>query len=134
MGRCNECFACKVIFEAQKKFAGTNKNNKNKPKYAERQHTCENPTPLCKKRRINEVENLRLARQNGWIQLEVSPPPSLAIHYIYMFIAEDELDEMAVDVAAGYSGLSKDHVYWSKGGSKEASSIAVKGLMDAHRV
>ena len=44
-------------------------------------------------------------------------------HYIYMFIAEDGIDEKVVDVAAGYSGSSKDHFYWSKGASKEASSL-----------
>ena len=44
-------------------------------------------------------------------------------HYIYMFIVEDGIDEKVADVAAGYSGSSKDHFYWSKGASKEASSL-----------
>ena len=57
-----------------------------------------------------------------------------ATHYNYIYIADDGIDEKIVDVAAGYSGLSKDHFYWSKGATKEASSIAVKGLVDAHRV
>ena len=78
MGRCSECSACKVVLEARKTFGGTNKNNKNKVKRAERQNKCENPTPLLKKRRINEVENLHSSGQGGRIQFEVFPPPSLA--------------------------------------------------------
>ena len=37
-------------------------------------------------------------------------------HYIYMFIAEDGIDEKVVDVAAGYSGSSKDHFLLVEGG------------------
>ena len=44
-------------------------------------------------------------------------------HYIYMFMAEDGIDEKVVTVASGHSGSSKDHVYWSKGASEEASSL-----------
>ena len=44
-------------------------------------------------------------------------------HYIYIFIAEDGIDEKLMDVAAGYSGSSKDNFYWSKGASKEAYSL-----------
>ena len=78
MGRCNECSACKVVLDARKKFAGSNKNNKNKIKHAERHNKCEKPTPSCKRRRINEVANLRSAGHGGQHRSEVAPPPSLA--------------------------------------------------------
>ena len=53
-----------------------------------------------------------------------------------MFIAKDVIDEKVVDVAAGYSGSSKDHVYWPKEASREAykTCIAAKGLADSHHV
>ena len=78
MGRCNECSACKVVLEARKKFAGSSKSKKNKIKHAENNNKCEKPTPSCKKRRINEVENLRSAGHGGRIRSEVAPLPSLA--------------------------------------------------------
>ena len=40
-----------------------------------------------------------------------------------MFIAEDGIDEKVVDVTVGHNGLSKDHFYWSKGATKETSSL-----------
>ena len=78
MGRCNECSACKVVLEARKKYCGKHKNNKNKVKHAERQNKCENPPPSSKKRRINEVENLRSAGHGGQLRLEVAQSPTLA--------------------------------------------------------
>ena len=77
MGRCNECVACIVVHEARQKYAGTSKKNKNKVKFAERHNKCENPTSTNKKRRINELENLRSAGHGSRIRREVDPPPSL---------------------------------------------------------
>ena len=34
-----------------------------------------------------------------------------ATRYIYIRIAEDGIDEKIMDVAGGYSGLSKDNIY-----------------------
>ena len=43
--------------------------------------------------------------------------------YIYMFLAEDGMDENIVSAAEGYSGSSQDHYYFSMGASEQASRL-----------
>ena len=43
--------------------------------------------------------------------------------YIYMFIPEDGMNEKVVATNDGYSGSIKDHFYWSRGKSEEASKL-----------
>ena len=43
--------------------------------------------------------------------------------YVYMYMAENGMDEKIVSTEEGYKNSSKDHYYWSRGRTQESSRL-----------